>query len=196
MLSPVKKARSGVEYYNGQVTDGSSTVRIVGFDATSQTKLFQFAKQRTHIKATNCAIRCNINNQLEIHVNKGTTFTMSPRKLDFKYADDQQLASLVSISDIQKTADGIFINLQARITKVAPAKTVTANIVQEIELQDDTGIITMSVWNNNVDKLHESTSYCFSKLLVRTYHNEKILSSPTQVRILRQISPNIPYKSL
>ena len=34
----------------------------------------------------------------------------------------------------------------------------------------------MSVWNNNVDKLCESTSYCFSKLLVRTYHNEKILS--------------------
>ena len=176
MLSPVKKARSGVEYYNGQVTDGSSTVRLVGFDATSQTKLSEFAKQKIPIKATNCAIRRNRNNHLEIHVNKGTTFTMSPRKLDFKYADDQQLASLVSISDIRKTADGIFVNLQARITRVAPAKTVTANVVQEIELQDDTGIMTMSVWNNNVDKLCESTSYCFSKLLVRTYHNEKILS--------------------
>ena len=53
-LSPVKKARSGINYYDGLVNDGTRKVHLVGFDVDSQPQLTTLTQQKTPIKATNC----------------------------------------------------------------------------------------------------------------------------------------------
>ena len=35
-LSPVKKSKKGSDYYDGIVSDGTRSVRLVGFDAKTQ----------------------------------------------------------------------------------------------------------------------------------------------------------------
>ncbi len=42
-LSPVKKARSGYDYFVGQVSDGSESLRMVGFNKDLQSKLSTYS---------------------------------------------------------------------------------------------------------------------------------------------------------
>ena len=44
-VSPMKKGRSGIPYYDGQVNDGSRTLRLVGFDEASQLQMTQIVEQ-------------------------------------------------------------------------------------------------------------------------------------------------------
>ena len=53
VISPVKKAKSGVSYFDGMVTDGQRKVRIVGFDEGTQEKLSAFHTNKEAIKLDN-----------------------------------------------------------------------------------------------------------------------------------------------
>ena len=112
---------------------------------------------------------------MEIHINKATTFTASPRKLKFEYTDPSQTVD-VSIADIASLDDGVRLNTNATVIKVAPGRTVSTGVVQDVTLQDTTGTINLSLWNGNVDILHECNSYNFKVLKVNTYRDNKVLS--------------------
>lgn len=62
------------------------------------------------------------------------------------------------------------------VTKVAPARSVSTGIVQDVTLDDNTATMELALWNKNVDQLHESTSYDFKKLKVNTYRDIKVLN--------------------
>ena len=46
VLSPIKKSRSGFDYYNGKVNDGTKSLRLVGFDADSRDQLAKFSQMK------------------------------------------------------------------------------------------------------------------------------------------------------
>ena len=54
-LSPVKKGRHFI-YFNGVFTDGSSTLRMVGFCSEQQKRLSAFSRDKTPISLQNCEI--------------------------------------------------------------------------------------------------------------------------------------------
>ena len=76
VLSPMKKSSNGAcEYYNSEVTDGTKTFRLVGFDTKSHNHLQQLDQTKTPVKATNCTINAKFEktDELEILVNTGTS---------------------------------------------------------------------------------------------------------------------------
>lgn len=87
-FSPLKKAKSGISYFDGYVTDGSKQMRLVGFDKL-QTKLSSYVETKSSLKAERCQIKRGWNQELEILMNSGTKVCPSPRKIEFS-ADSLQ----------------------------------------------------------------------------------------------------------
>ena len=174
-LSPVKRAKSGVQYYDGCATDGSRKLRFVGFDTDSQQKIAEIADTKTPVKATNCSIKRNRNQDLEIHINQSTVIAPSPKKIDFAEFKTATVKD-VTIVSVDDTADGAIVNIRAKIVAIAPARPVSTGIVQELTVADNTGSISLSLWDENIDKLVMSAAYSLNHLSVRTYHNRKVLT--------------------
>lgn len=175
MLSPVKTSMKGVEYYNAKVSDGSKKLRLVGFDSASQKELAKFVEKNSPIKASNCSIRKKGNDELEIYVNKGTQFTASPRKLTFEHIQQRSSVS-TNIGSVPDIDDGTLVDFSAKVTRLCPPRDVSTGVLQEATLIDESGSITMSLWNKNVDKLKESCFYKFRNATVITFRNEKKLN--------------------
>ena len=187
MLSPMQKSKSGYEYFNGQVSDGTKKLRLVGFDSECQEHLTKFVEKKTPVKATHCSIRkSRTTEELEVHVNKGTTFAQSPRKLNFDCVQPPK-AVAVNITEARAMDDGALVNLTAQVFKVAPGRTVSTGIVQEVTLKDETGEMDLTLWNNNVDIVFEHNTYNFTTLIVNTnkFRNMKILTFTNRSSILK-----------
>ena len=65
-LSPMKKVKLGVKYFDGTVTDGSRNLRIVGFDEKLQIKLSTLTENKNPVKVESCQIKQSRNDDFEI----------------------------------------------------------------------------------------------------------------------------------
>ena len=54
-LSPIKPSR----YFDGELTDGDSVIRVVGFDKHQREKLRSFSDENLPITLKNCQIKLN-----------------------------------------------------------------------------------------------------------------------------------------
>ncbi len=174
-LSSIKKGQSGNEYYDGIATDESEKLRFVGFDPTSRQKIAEIVQKKKPIRATNCAIKRSQYQRdlgnLEIHINESTTIAPSPKKIKFQN-DSFQDVSIASINDISV---GTTVNVTAKVVSSAPVRSVSTGRVQDVTITDDTGSISLSLWDNNIDTLKTSTTYSFSNLSIQIFQNKKVL---------------------
>ena len=69
--------------------------------------------------------------------------------------------------------------------KVPPKRTVSTGIVQEVTLQDESGTIDISIWNNNVDTFRKGDTYDFRNLTVNTFRNNKVLNFTNHSHIVK-----------
>ena len=176
LLSPLKMSKSGYDYYNGQVNDGTKALRLVGFDGDSRDKLAEFVDNKTPVKATHCTVKkSRMTDELEIHIGKATTLVPSARRLTFD-CTEKSLDVYTSIQQLLSLDDSVRVNIKGKVVKVAPARTVSTGIVQEVTLEDESGTIDLSLWNNNVDTVSEGDVYDFKNLTVNTFRNNKVLN--------------------
>ena len=79
-LSPVKKGRNS-DYFEGTVTDGKSTVRLVGFKRSQQSKIQRFMHKQQPILLDDCEIKkARCGPRMEIMQKVSTATTSSPKK--------------------------------------------------------------------------------------------------------------------
>ena len=126
-------------------------------------------------------------------MNKGTQFTPSPRRLTFEHTQ-QRSSKSTNIRSIDDLDDGILVNFAAKVMTLSPPRDVSTGILQEATLIDETGSITMTIWNTNVDKLKESLFYEFKDVTVITFRNEKRLNYSYQSLHLEREHINVPIE--
>ena len=79
-LSPVKKGRNS-DYFEGTVTDGKSTVRLVGYKRSQQSKIKRFMDKQQPILLDYCEIeKARCGQRMEIMLKVSTAITSSPKK--------------------------------------------------------------------------------------------------------------------
>ena len=79
-LSPVKKGRNS-DYFEGTVTDGKSTVRLVGYKRSQQSKIQRFMDKQQPILLDYCEIKkARCGQRMEIMQKVSTAITSSPKK--------------------------------------------------------------------------------------------------------------------
>jgi len=132
-ISPLKTARSGVQYFDGYVNDGSKQMRFVGFNEDIQTKL---SSMKSPVKAERCTIKRGRNQDFEIFLNSGTKISPSPRKIDFSNCVEPtekqpRVIRFVSIGDIDSIADGEYVDTKGTVTSLLPARPVSTGLIQE-----------------------------------------------------------------
>ncbi len=131
-LSPVKTAISGVKYFEGMITDGSTKLRMVGFDEQLQTTLQTFTGNNATVKADWCQIKRSRNEEeFEVLINRSTTILPSPKKINLSASSSDnpeqvgQVHKVSSIKDIFNIPDGDFSGTVTSITPVRPVTTWT-----------------------------------------------------------------------
>ena len=81
-LSPVKKGRNS-DYFEGTVTDGKSTVRLVRFKRSQQSKIQRFMDKQQPILLDDCEInKAGCGPRMEIMLKVSTTITSSQKLLN------------------------------------------------------------------------------------------------------------------
>ena len=132
-LSPMKKVKSGVKYFDGTVTDGSRNLRIIGFDEKLQIKLSTLTENKNPVKVESCQIKQSRNDDFEILLKQSSNILPSPKKIEIPVSS---LATLkvqnVSTTELNTIEDGEIVNLIATGTCVAPARPVSTGLVQEV----------------------------------------------------------------
>ncbi len=177
-ITPIKKAKSGVDYFDGYVTDGSRRMRLVGFDGNIQTTLSSFAETKSPVMIEKCQIKRGRTDELEILLSSSSKIKPSPKKFDF--AASASVSSMATpaandaqLYEVQTIDDGIFVNVVAKVISVKPAKHVSTGLVQELIVTDGTCELKLSVWDDNIGKFQQSNAYNFFKVAVRSFRNEK-----------------------
>ena len=72
-ISPMKKSKGGCCYFDGSLTDGKKSIRVVGFDTKNQQKLAHFKNKNKPVAIVNCEVKeGKLTPDLEIHIRKST----------------------------------------------------------------------------------------------------------------------------
>ena len=80
-ISPVKKGQKS-DYFDAQLSDGTSNVRIVGFRKSQQVKMKQHFENNTPLHLDNCEVKVGKRGeQLEVLLKGSTSINASPKKL-------------------------------------------------------------------------------------------------------------------
>ena len=181
-LSPMQASSSGnTKYFCGEITDGKSNLRLVGFDTKQQQKLAEFHQKKDPVALLNCEIKpSKWGSQLEVLMRKDTELQKSPKKFN--------VASLVCNTSNEITLDQLQdLNSYQRV--VATVKVVSTQEVKEVKsglrkqdyiVGDATGAATVTLWENNIGALKVGASYKLSGMMVREFDGKKFLSMPKQ----------------
>ena len=124
-LSPMQASSSGsTKFFSGEITDGKSNLRLVGFDTKQQQKLAEFQKKKEPVALLKCEIKpSKWGSQLEVLMRKDTELQKSPKKFN--------VTSLVCNTSNEITLNQLQdLNSYQRV--VATVKVVSAQEVKEV----------------------------------------------------------------
>lgn len=83
-LSPMKDSTSGsIRYFDGELTDGKTSCRVVGFDKKQQERLEDLREKKEAVALVNCELKSSKwGPQLEVMMNRHTEVQKSPAAFD------------------------------------------------------------------------------------------------------------------
>ena len=98
-LSPVKKGKRSV-YFDGTLTDGTSHIRVVGFNPDQQHKLSSYFDEKEPARLINCEFKpTREGNTMQIMLEKFTEITSSTKKIAIP-EDDPSTPNVIKIIDL------------------------------------------------------------------------------------------------
>ena len=97
-LSPMKKSRKLESYFDGVLSDGSSSVRIHGFDAKARDKLTPFFDLKKSVALVDCELVRSREGEIEIRIGRNSTAAESTHSFDIEVMATED--SVVSLKDV------------------------------------------------------------------------------------------------
>ena len=174
-VSPMRKSASGCGYFDGRLSDGEKSLRIVGFDTKVQQKLMDFHSWKEPVALLNCEIKQGkYSSNLELHMRKTTELQKSPAKLDADVQPDLIMLDELPQLDQYQT---VSVNVKVLIVKIEE-EVKRGLMKQDCTVGDTTGTATITLWEDNVGTLAEGESYMLSGVKVRSFKGQKYLSVP------------------
>lgn len=186
-LSPVKKGKKH-NYFEGTVSDGSSKLRFVGFDSAQQKVMCDLLPKKQAININNCEIKpSRRGDQMEILLKGDTKICESPKKIkisdvEFEVGSPEEvkLDALVSKYVFAK------VTVTVKVQKLLDLEIVrTGKRKQEVEVADSSSSCKVILWEENIGKLSEHTSYRLENFVVREWGGRKYLSIIDDSKIIQ-----------
>ena len=172
-LSPVRPSK----YFDGELTDGNTIIRFVGFRKEQQRRLHSYCEQKQPITLKNCEVQLNkFNHQLEILLKNDTQIEMQFSVPDMKTVGSQE----IQLNELSEQDEYDKVTIKAQVIKVnEPQKFGPGKLKQEVIIADSTATAKLMLWESDVNMLLETKSYQMRKLVVRSYLQKNYLSVPS-----------------
>ena len=172
-VSPVKPSR----YFDGELTDGETIIRMVGFDKKQRDKLQSYCDQALPVTIKDCQVQQNkFKNRLEVVLRRSTHFQQA--NVQFNIPDLKTLGSMtINLNDLPNYDDYDYVTVSVLVVKLhEPKKVGTGQLKQEVLLADATAKAMLTLWEDDINSIVEGKSYQMNKLYVRSFLGNKQLS--------------------
>ena len=124
-LSPIKASRKSneIKYFEGKLSDGIKTVRVVSFDPKLHTQFEEVKKSGRSVALQNCFVKRSRfeTDNFEIHVNNKSSIVSSPKK--FKVSEDALTTSccpeLGTIEELKDLTEHQQLNVTGKIQSIS-----------------------------------------------------------------------------
>ena len=172
-LSPMKQGKK-TRYYEGSLTDGKKHVRIIGFSELQQKQLAKFKESADAVNIVNCEVKkaWGQTDKMEVVLKHFTDIEDSCKKFEV----DTSVQN-TSIDAIDKMDDLETVTVSGKVVGMEVSMQVGDGLTkQDVYISDATGTVKLTLWEGDVGKLVEGSSYFFTDVKVRSYNGKKYLS--------------------
>ena len=175
----MKKGKNA-NYFDGSLTDGTSTMRFVGFTTEQQNKLATYLE--AHQPA--CLINCEVNrsrqgNSFEIILKKFTEITQSQKTIDESdvTANLVDLPATIALEQLPDIAEFNRVSASVKVVFVHDAvQLACGKNKQDVIISDCTAVGRFVLWEDDVDILVEKESYRLNNVLVKEFQKHWVNS--------------------
>ena len=149
---PMQASSSGsTKFFSGEITDGKSNLRLVGFDTKQQQKLAEFQKKEP-VALLNCEIKpSKWGSQLEVLMVCNTSNEITLNQLQ-DLNSYQRVVATVKVESAQEVKE-----VKNGLRK------------QDYIVGDATGAAIVTMWENNIGALKLGASYKLSGMMVKEF---------------------------
>lgn len=187
-VSPVKESKknSTCKYFQGQLSDGKKTVRMISFEPKLRQDLQKAKETQQEIALDNVCVQQNKLHQdtLEIVIGSRSSVTKSPKK--FQISDNAlnefSISNVSTIEEIRELTVNQHIDIVGKVFDIQPTEKLTSKSgdkklnKQDLTLGDCTACCRCVAWENHIGVLEEDRSYRFNNVTVRSFNGVKYLS--------------------
>ena len=188
-LSPVKvsKRNPTVRYFDGKMSDGRKSVRVVSFDPSLRSAMESAHTKGSSVTLVNCHIKAvsgssrGRDGEVEIMATTRSKVENSPRKFVVSSATVDEEPTHVKLCDVDGCAVGQLVTVLAKVMHLEPPQEVNTKDGKELSKQvckvsDDFGCVRLVLWEKDIGAVEEEHSYRFVGVGVRLYDGAKYLS--------------------
>ena len=146
-LSPMKTNQSGsVKYFSGNITDGKSDMRFVGFDAKQQQTLEEFGTKEESVTLVNCEVKpSRWGDQLEVLMGRNTTVKSSPNKFDVTFCSSSSNNEIM-LNEVKRIQSFQKVTVKVKAVNVKKCAEVNGGLMkQDVIVGDASGISRVTV---------------------------------------------------
>ena len=180
-ISPMKTSTSGAtKYFDGELTDGQTSLRIVGFDNKQQQKLAEFQHERQPVSLVNCEVKhSKWGSQLEIVMGKNTQILKCPNKFDVAVPTCPKVDN-ISLDELQDKINYQRVNVMIKVLAEKEVVEINGLSKQDYMIGDATGTAILTTWEGNTGMFNVGRSYKLSGVMVRNFDGRNYLSMPRE----------------
>ena len=176
-LSPMKESTSGLSnFFDGQLTDGKTNLRLVGFDTSHQQRLAGFHEKNEPVALVNCKVKSSKwGSELEIIMGKHTQMQKSSSK--FYVPMVHEPITEVTLDQLERLQIYQRISVKVKVISEKEVLELKDGLKkQDLIKGDSTGTAKLTVWEKIVTSLKIESSYKLSGLMVKVYNGLRYLS--------------------
>lgn len=186
-LSPQKVSKRDCPYFEGQLSDGKKTIRVVSFEPKLRSKFIESKDEKIPMAINKCVVKETrtssvMNTAYEVLVSSRSNIGLSPKKFSLTDAcPDSNSTVFTSLNDLSSIALYQQVTVTGKITAIEPKSKVTSRDNKDLMKQDC--IIANSetncrlvLWQDSVDILKIGKTYELTGVTLRSFDGVKYLS--------------------
>ena len=177
-LSPSKPKET---MFYGELSDGEAVIPLVGFDKAQWRKLEHFQQSQKPLSLINCQLPLNKTTIKPQVVVKNYTAVQESCNTGIHINDPTLLLAspILPISHIGTLDEYDRVTVRAAVLKVKDPQSVSkGKMKQDIIVADESGTIPLTLWEEDIGKLVQYTSYQLNRVQVHKFLGKYELTFP------------------
>ncbi len=177
-VSPMQKGKN-TNYFDGSISDGTCTMRVIGFTAEQQKKLSFHMEGHDSACLVNCEVkRSRQGDSFEIILKKFTEIRSSEKKFEEGVINSKiNSPETVAVASICDKGEFTRISVDAKVIFVHdPIQMASGKIKQDIIIADSTGTTRLVLWESDVNSVTLNKSYKFNNIVIKEFQETKYLA--------------------